>query len=75
MDHARGVFEKSATKLVSQSIPNAQIHALNEYMQMFAGWQTNTFHNGSDTHMTEEYMMVKHVGLNFISCLLCFYYF
>jgi hypothetical protein len=32
MDHGRGVFEKSATKLVSQSIPNAQIHALNEYM-------------------------------------------
>jgi hypothetical protein len=35
-----------------------------------------SFHDGSDTYLSEEqYAMVKHVGLNFISCLLCFYYF
>jgi hypothetical protein len=32
MDHVRSVFDKSAMKLVDQSIPNAQIHALNEYL-------------------------------------------
>jgi hypothetical protein len=40
------------------------------------GQQTNVFRDGSDMYMTEEqYMMVKHGGLNFISCLLCVYYF
>jgi hypothetical protein len=34
------------------------------------------FHDGSDTYLIEEqYAMVKHVHLNFISCLLYFYYF
>jgi hypothetical protein len=34
------------------------------------------FRGGSDTYLTEEqYAMVKHVGLNFFSFLLCFYYF
>jgi hypothetical protein len=69
-DHARSVFEKSAHKLVSQSISNERICASNEYMQM------GSFHDGSDTYLTEEqYAIVKHVGLNFIICLLCFYYF
>jgi hypothetical protein len=36
----------------------------------------NVSRNGSDMYLTEEqYMMVKDVGLNFISCLLYFYYF
>jgi hypothetical protein len=36
----------------------------------------NAFYNGSDTYLTEEqYAMVKHVGLNFISCLPYFYFF
>jgi hypothetical protein len=38
--------------------------------------QLGLFRDGSDTYLTEEqYAMVKHVGLNFIICLLCFYYF
>jgi hypothetical protein len=37
MDHARSVFDKSATKLVGQSISNGWIHASNEYLQTFAG--------------------------------------
>jgi hypothetical protein len=70
------MFEKSSTKLVGQSTSNGQIHALNEYLQTFEGQQTNVFHDGSDTYMTkEQYAMVKLVGLNFISCLLYFYYF
>jgi hypothetical protein len=32
MDHTRVVFEKSVTKLVTESISNAQIHASNEYL-------------------------------------------
>jgi hypothetical protein len=76
MDHARSVFKKSATKLVSQSISNGHIHALNEYLQTIKGQQMSAFHDGSDTYLTEEqYAMVKHVSLNFISYLLCFYYF
>jgi hypothetical protein len=76
MDDMRVVFKKSATKLVTQSISNARIHAPNEYLQTFVGQQTNAFRNGSDTYLIEEqYAMVKHVGLNLISCLLCFYYF
>jgi hypothetical protein len=76
LDHARSVFDKSPTKLVGQSISNGWIHASNEYLQTFAGHQMNVFHDGSDTYLTEEqYAMVKHVGLNFISCLPCFYYF
>jgi hypothetical protein len=76
MDHARSVFDKSATKLMGQSISNAWIHASNEYLQAFAGQLTNMFCDGSDTCLTEEqYVTVKHVDLNFISCLLCFYYF
>jgi hypothetical protein len=72
----RSVFEKSATKLVGQSISNGQIHASNEYLQMVEGQQMGMFFDGSDTYLTEEqYVMVKHVGLNFISCLLYFYYF
>jgi hypothetical protein len=68
-DHARSVFEKNATKLMSESISN-------EYVQMVEGQQTSSFHDGLDTYLTEEqYATVKHVGLNFISCLLCLYYF
>jgi hypothetical protein len=72
----RSVFDKSAMRPLGQSISNGQIHTLNEYLQTFTGQQTNMFHDGSDTYLTEEqYAMVKHVGLSFISCLPCFYYF
>jgi uncharacterized cysteine cluster protein YcgN (CxxCxxCC family) len=75
-DHARSVFEKNATKLMSESISNGWIHTSNEYVQMVEGQQTSSFHDGLDTYLTEEqYATVKHVGLNFISCLLCLYYF
>jgi hypothetical protein len=75
-DHMRSVFEKSAQKLVSQAISNGWIHASNEYLETFRGQQLGSFHDGSDTYLTEEqYAMVKHDGLNFIICLLCFYYF
>jgi hypothetical protein len=68
-DHVRSVFEKSAHKLVSQSISNGRIRALNEYLQTVEGQQLGSFCDGSDMHMTkEQYAMVKHVGLNFISC-------
>jgi hypothetical protein len=74
-DHARSVFKKNATKLVGQFISNGWIHALNEYLKMIKRQQINAFHDGSDTYRTEEqYVMVKHVGLNFISCLHYFYY-
>jgi hypothetical protein len=76
MDHARSVFDKSATKLMGQSISNGRVHALNEYLQTFTEQQMNMFRNGSNTYLTEEqYTVVKHVCLHFISCLLCFYYF
>jgi hypothetical protein len=66
----------SAMKLVGQSISSGWIHASNEYLQTFVGHQMNVFHDGSEMYMTEEqYTMVKHFGLNFISCLLCLYYF
>jgi hypothetical protein len=69
-DHM-SVFEKSAMKLVSQFILTRQIHASNEYLRAFKGQETSVFHNGSDGNLAEEqYGMVKHVGLNFISCLL-----
>jgi hypothetical protein len=72
----RSVFEKSAHKLMSQSVSNGWIHTSNEYLQMVEGQQLGSFRDGSDTYLTEEqYTMVKHVGLNFIICLLCFYYF
>jgi hypothetical protein len=72
----RSVFEKSAHKLVSQSITNGRICASNEYLQTVEGQQLGSFHDGSDIYQTEEqYAMVKHVNLNFIICLLCFYYF
>jgi hypothetical protein len=75
-DHVKSVFEKSAHKLMSQAISNRWIHALNEYMETFEGQQLGSFHDGSDTYLTkEQYAMVKHVVLNFIICLLCFYYF
>jgi hypothetical protein len=45
-------------------------------LETFEGQQLCSFRDGSDTYLTEEqYAMVKHVGLNFIICLLCFYYF
>jgi hypothetical protein len=77
MGHTRVLFEKCAMKLVTQSISNARIHASNEYLQTFARQQMNAFHNGSDTYLTQEQYasLVKYVRLNFISCLLCFYYF
>jgi hypothetical protein len=75
-DHMRSVFEKSAHKLVSQAISNGWIHASNEYLETFEWQQLGSFRDGSDMYLTEEqYAMVKHVGLNFIICLLCFYYF
>jgi hypothetical protein len=74
-DNMRSVIEKNSHKLVSQSISNGQIHTSNEYLQMVEGERMGSFHDGSDTYLTEEqYAMVKHVGLNFISCLLCIYY-
>jgi hypothetical protein len=48
----RSVFEKSATKLVGQSISNGQIHASNEYLQMVEGQQMGLFFDGSDTYLT-----------------------
>jgi hypothetical protein len=76
MDHMRSVFYKSVTKLVGQSISNGWIHASNVYLQTFTEQQMNVFRNGSDTYLIEEqYAMVKHVGLNFISCLTSFCYF
>jgi hypothetical protein len=75
-DHASSVFEKSAHKLVSQAISNGWIHASNKYLETFEGQQLASFCDGSDMYLIEEqYVMVKHVGLNFIICLLCFYYF
>jgi hypothetical protein len=75
-DHVRSVFKKRATKLVSKSISNGCIHTSNEYMQTTEGQQMGTFCDDLDMYLTEEqYAMVKHVGLNFISCLLYFYYF
>jgi hypothetical protein len=75
-DHTSSVFEKSAYKLVSQSISNGKICALNEYLQMVEGQPLDSFRDGSNTYLTEEqYAMVKYIGLNFIICLLCFYYF
>jgi hypothetical protein len=75
-DHVKSVFEKSAHKLVSQATTNRQIHTSNEYLETFEGQQLGSFRDGSDTYLTEEqYVMVKHVGLNFIICLLYFYYF
>jgi hypothetical protein len=72
-DHERSVFEKSAHKLVSQAISNGQIHASNEYLETFEGQELDSFRDGSDTYLTEEqYVMVKHVGLNFIIYLLYF---
>jgi hypothetical protein len=70
-DHTRSVFEKSAHKLVSQSISNGRIRASNECLQTVEGQQLGSFCDGSDTYLIEEqYVMVKHVGLNFINCLL-----
>jgi hypothetical protein len=41
---------------------------------MVEGQQLGSLRDGSDTYLTEEqYAMVKHGGLNFISFLLCFY--
>jgi hypothetical protein len=75
-NHARSALEKSAHKLVSQAISNGWICASNEYLETFEGQQLGSFRDGSDTYLTEEqYTMVKHVGLNFIIYLLCFYYF
>jgi hypothetical protein len=75
-DHTRSVFEKSAHKLVSQAISNGRIRPLNEYLETFEGQQLGSFRDGLDTYLTEEqYAMAKYVGLNFIICLLCFYYF
>jgi hypothetical protein len=73
--HVKSVFEKSVYKIVSQAISNGWIHALNEYLETFKGQQLGSFHDGSDTYLTkEQYVMLKCVGLNFIICLLCFYY-
>jgi hypothetical protein len=75
-DHSKSVFEKSAHKLVSQVISNGQICPSNEYLETFKGQQLGSFRDGLDTYLTkDQYMMVKHVGLNFIICLFCFYYF
>jgi hypothetical protein len=47
------------------------IRASNEHLQTVEGQQMGSFCNASDTYLTDEqYVMVKYVGLNFISCLL-----
>jgi hypothetical protein len=47
-----------------------------ECLQTVEGQETSVFRDGSDTYLIEkQYAMVKHVGLNFISYLLCFFYF
>jgi hypothetical protein len=75
-DHAWSVFEKSAHKLVNQAISNGRMRASNEYLETFYRQQLGSFRDDSNTYLTEEqYVMVKHVGLNFIICSLCFYYF
>jgi hypothetical protein len=68
-DNMRSVFEKSAHRLVSQAISNGWIRASNEYLETFEGQQLGPFRDGLDTYLTEEqFVMVKHVGLNFIIC-------
>jgi hypothetical protein len=75
-DHTRSVFEKSAHRLVKQSISNGQICTSNEYLETFEGKQLDSFRDGSDTYLIEEqYTMLKDVGINFIICLIYFYYF
>jgi hypothetical protein len=54
MDEMRSVFDKSATKLVGQSISNAHIHASNEYLQTFTGLQMNAFRDGSNMYLTKK---------------------
>jgi hypothetical protein len=50
--------------------------ASNEYLETFEGQQLGSFCDASDMYLTEEqYAMVKYIGLNFIICLLYFYYF
>jgi hypothetical protein len=74
--HVRSVFEKSAHRLVSEAITNVRIRTSNKFLETFEGQQLGSFHDGSDTYLTkEQYAIVKHVDLNFIICLLCFYYF
>jgi hypothetical protein len=75
-DYVRSVFEKSAHRFLSQAISNGWVRASNEYLETFEGQQLGSFHNGSDAYLIEEqYAMVKHVCLNFIIYLLCFYHF
>jgi hypothetical protein len=50
----RSVIEKSAHKLVNQSMSIGWIHAPNEYLQMVEGQQLGSFRNGSDTYLIEE---------------------
>jgi hypothetical protein len=45
---------KSSHKLVNQAISNGWIRTSNEYMEMFKGQQLDSFHDGSDTYLTEE---------------------
>jgi hypothetical protein len=45
-------------------------------MRAVEGHQMGSFHDGTNMYLTkEQYAMLKRVGLNFISCLLCFHYF
>jgi hypothetical protein len=53
-DHVRSVIEKSAKKLVGQSISNGWIHSSNEYLQTVKGPQMGAFCDGSDTYLAEE---------------------
>jgi beta-glucanase (GH16 family) len=53
-DHVRSVIEKSAKKLVGQSISNGWIHSSNEYLQTVKGPQMGSFCDGSDTYLAEE---------------------
>jgi hypothetical protein len=70
MENTIVVFNKNATKLVTQAISNARIEATNEYLMKFARQDLGVFRDSLDTYLTEEqYVKVKHNILHFFLIL------
>jgi hypothetical protein len=70
MENTIVVFNKNATKLVTQAISNARIEATNEYLMKFARQDLGVFRDSLDTYLTEEqYVKVKHDILHFFLIL------
>ena len=71
--HAKAVFQRNATRLVTDALSNARIQVTNQYLNKYEGRQLGAFRTASDTYLTlDQYLQVKHYSVDFFNRFYCY---